>query len=149
MLSVKQALLETALRRLAEVEKADAKKNGAEAEDSAVFSGRKVKKAYPAYVAALGPALRQAGLLPTLAAYSSIKPGEAQAAKRPLLDLLKGMLTDSWPDFNALAHAPENTGKTLFDFASENLVEHAQLRRRLEAATVALKLALRTYQIEE
>jgi|AntRauTorckE5430_2_1112549.scaffolds.fasta_scaffold00366_7 CRISPR/Cas system CMR-associated protein Cmr5 small subunit len=135
MIAIKQPVLESALRHLATT--------------TDIFADGKVKKAYPAYVAAMGPALRQAGLLPTLAAYSSAEPGEAKAAKLPVLALLKAMLTDADTGFTSLKDQVPDTTQNLFQIALEDTTDHHRLRRELETATVALKLALRTYPIEE
>jgi hypothetical protein len=110
-------------------------------------------KTYAAYLAALGPTLRQLDLVPTLAIYNDggtlQERGDTDGdeSKQPLLDLLQQMLLSEQAGF--LSKTPrtalQNAGG-LFHYAmSLPASERALLRGRLEAAVMAAKLAIRTY----
>ena len=98
-----------------------------------------VTATYTRYVAALGPSLRQLGLVPTLAVYAA--GGEGKQKKDKLLPLLRELVLPAFPDIG---------GNTLFGYAA-GLADRQKdgklrlLRKQLEAAATALKLAFRTH----
>ncbi|MEM7571694.1 MAG: type III-B CRISPR module-associated protein Cmr5 [Bacteroidota bacterium] len=101
----------------------------------------KKAKAYANYLAALGPSIRQLGLLPTLAIYCS-EGGGGEVAKQPLANYLQQVLVAIYSK-----EEPPMEGD-LFEYAlsRRNNQDATRLfRRRLETTIRAAKLIFKTY----
>lgn len=112
-----------------------------------------IPKVYKGYISSLGASLIQSGLLPTLAIFSADDSGD-EGDRWKLLRILTNMMKQKWPDAYAEIKAsdPDKAQETrLLAFAAkyqDDLVRQRQIRRHLSDASVALKLALRTYNLQ-
>ncbi len=112
-----------------------------------------INKVYKGYIASLGASLVQSGLLPTLAIFSAEDSGD-EGDRRILLRILTNMMEAKWPTHYGKLEK-ESTDKTerrLLVYAAnhqDDLVLQRQIRRHLSDASVALKLALRTYNLQK
>lgn len=110
-----------------------------------------VEKVYKGYIASMGASLIQSGLLPTLAIFSADDSGD-KGDRRKLMRILTELLKHQWKERYGEIPAV-STGKDeirLLVFAVNNKDNASllrQLRRDLTQASVALKLALRTYNL--
>lgn len=108
-----------------------------------------VPKVYKGYISSMGASIIQSGIVPTLAFYSdgSREEGKSgsEAAKKPVLDVLTLMLRtkDRYSDLEA--------GK-LFEYALNIKANKSRLRllqKDIVNASIALKLALRTFDLKD
>lgn len=106
-----------------------------------------VHEVYKGYISSMGASIIQSGLIPTLAFYSENKPegkaGRGEKPKAPLLRILEKMLAARYSGL---------TSKGLFLLALDLKGQPDELRRLqkdLVNATVALKLALRTFELKK
>ncbi len=103
-----------------------------------------IPSVYKGYIAAMASAMNQSGLLPTLAYYSGVPTDASRMEGEPvlLLDLILQVLQ---------THHPETlTAASLKDLALQHHADLPALRRlqnRIVTASVALKLAMRTYHL--
>lgn len=112
-----------------------------------------INKVYKGYISSLGASLVQSGLLPTLAIFSAEDSGD-EGDRRILLRILTNMMVAKWPDHYKMLEkeSKDQTERRLLVYAAENktdLVLQRQIRRHLSDASVALKLALRTYNLQK
>jgi hypothetical protein len=122
-------------------------------EASGLVNEGSVDKAMPTYASALGPSFRTLGLVPTLAIYAKDTAGDGAAAKAPLLEVVAKVLSDPrLPLLSPDQRTALGTAKyQLFDWviAPEQSNNQQRLQRQIETATVATKIAFRTYEIKK
>lgn len=113
--------------------------------------GGTVPSAYNGYIASMGASIVQMGLLPTLAFYSLGKSEDA-----PGTDNEKG--ADTKEDRSKLLLTifkiiePEESANyqgTLLKYALEENVNQRFLKKRILNAAIAVKLAIRTFKLED
>ena len=105
-----------------------------------------VPDVYKGYVASMGASIILSGLIPTLAFYNN--EGEnsgSEQPRRPLLNILQALLLHRYDDLER---------RSLFDYAltlqaQNNRAELRQLRRDVINASIAVKLALRSFQMKD
>jgi len=105
--------------------------------DKLVENG-KVKKIYKSYMAAFGPTIVQMGLLPCIAFYLGSSQGEGD--RGIILDLIAKVIgsKNGHELYKQLASSYQNDMSSFY-----------RTKQQVEAAAVALKLAMRTYPDEE
>ena len=113
-------------------------------ENSGFFNkDQKIKKEYNGYIASFGASLLQSGALPAVALFSAQK--DNVQSKSPLLKALRALLklsetgTNSWTNKNKL-----------LDYVIERQKSDPDgLHASLVSATIALKVAMRTFAQEK
>lgn len=104
----------------------------------------KVEKEYKGYISSFGASIIQAGLLPTIAFFektsSSAKADRKKLTKAilKLIYIMKGKKEEN-----------QNNETTLLDYALNNIKKDLNLKEDIINATVALKLALNTFEFEQ
>lgn len=113
-----------------------------EAKKSGFWSKSKteIPKVYKGYIASFGTIIKQSGLLPAVVLFS-VKAESGDASKKPIAEAIFALLKEK-------TNLVDSRHKTLLDFARDN--QHsAQARKETIYAAIALKLALRTFNIEK
>lgn len=114
-----------------------------------------IPRVYNGYIASMGAAMKQSGLLPTLAIFSA-KSESSGGDKRKLMRVLTSLLLDmeTQDQFYHGLRPEENQALPddgLLRFASETYKEVPdrlrRIRRDLEDASIAVKLCLRTFNL--
>ncbi|MCB0642204.1 MAG: hypothetical protein KDC44_11215 [Phaeodactylibacter sp.] len=106
-----------------------------------------IQKAYKGYVASFGTIVKQSGLLPAVVLFSKSSEDDentrrGDASKRPIVNAIYAMLqsetnlvdAEDQPDLVSFAQAHQNSSLA---------------RREVIYAAIALKLAMRTFEIEK
>lgn len=111
--------------------------------DTHIANGKNVEKAYNGAIASFGASLTQSGLLPTLAIY---KHDSGEASRPKIMEALYQMLKSYHPGLPAPTHTD------LFEYAlalfrTGNNAQTALLEQYIARYAVALKLALRTFNL--
>lgn len=102
----------------------------------------KVKKIYNGYIASFGAGVVQSGLLATLAIFHH-NTDSGEAPKKPLMDALLSILKEHHAGLPAIE--PQDT---LFLYAVRHADHLPLIQRRVTEAAVALKLAIRTFELQ-
>ncbi len=109
------------------------------------IGNRNVPAVYKGYISSLGASIILSGLVPTLAFYNAdTKDSDSEQARKPLLDILHELLKNRYVLQNQ---------NTLLDYAislqeQKKNAELRQLRHEVVNASIAVKLALRTFHLE-
>ena len=104
-----------------------------------------VPAVYKGYISSMGASIVLSGLVPTLAFYNAdTRDSGSEQPRRPLLDILHELLRDRYVLKNQ---------DSLFDYAlaledQKKKTELRRLKRDVINASIALKLALRTFHLE-
>lgn len=113
-----------------------------------------VPKVYKGYISSMGAAMIQSGLLPTLAVFSAPKSDSAGADRRKLMRTLTEMLREVMPNtYGTIPPLDDNPGEDedrLLRYAnlfSGNPGRLRAIRQDVTHASVAIKLALRTFKL--
>ncbi|MCB0385065.1 MAG: hypothetical protein KDD43_06710 [Bdellovibrionales bacterium] len=108
--------------------------------DSGFWKGDKIPKVYKGYIASFGTIIKQSGAFPAVVLFSQ-DSDRAEASKKPITKAIFKLLKEN-SDI-------DTTGfEELLRLARENQ-SSAIFRKELLNAAVALKLALRTFNIEK
>jgi hypothetical protein len=97
----------------------------------------KVPKGYNGAIASFGTGLHHAGVLATVAMFSN---AQGDVDKSKLLDAVFSVLKKY--------RTGGTQGKTLFEFLLENENQLSRLKKELTDIAVALKLAMRTFDLD-
>jgi len=109
-------------------------------------SNRNVPAVYKGYISSMGASIILSGLIPTLAFYhADTQDSASEQARRPLLDILHEMLRHRYTLSNQ---------DSLLDYAlnlqeKNKLTALRELRRDVVNASIAVKLALRTFHLDD
>lgn len=108
----------------------------------------KVATEYKGYISSMGASIIQSGLVATLAFYSAKEDNSGAAqAKQPLLDILHDLLKDKYQQLKNI-HAHKDILSYALDLQrANNRAALQQLQRNVLNASVAMKLALRTFEL--
>jgi len=105
----------------------------------------KVNKAYKGYISALGAGIIQSGLLPTLAMYKGNEESDKKKAET-------GHLLSAIYEVVKSKYNPKPVEENLFDFALIRMQQPAIRQKvitEIMDASIAIKLAIRTFKLEE
>lgn len=116
-----------------------------------------IPKVYKGYISSMGASLNQSGLLPTLAIFSA-RDSEDEGERWKLMIILTKLLKDKWTNrYEALATQTNRQGQPfpdeqrLLQFAAAKREDRTLLRairNDLVQASIAVKLALRTFNLK-
>lgn len=99
-------------------------------------NGRKVPSAYNGYISAMGASMIQSGLLPTLALYEN-KEAKTIADKAMLSKVILKVLDQNSQD------------NSLLKYVLRRKNEEAVLKQKIIDIAIAIKLAIRTFELEK
>ena len=99
-----------------------------------------VKSAYKGYISSLGAGIIQSGLLPTLAMYKGNAGSDKKKAETG--DLLQAILSVIKTSNNDIIE------DDLFNYAL-NAVDKNKVKKEIMDASIAIKLAIRTFKLSE
>lgn len=94
-----------------------------------------VNSAYKGYISSLGAGIIQSGLLPTLAMYKGSQVDEKKNTLKAILSVIKSSNNDAIED-------------DLFNYAL-NAVDKNKVKKEIMDASIAIKLAIRTFKLSE
>jgi CRISPR-associated protein Cmr5 len=101
-----------------------------------------VNKAYKGYISSLGAGIIQSGLLPTLAMYKGNEDSDKKKANTgKLLNAIMYVIKEYY-------HPSERNNNDLFNYALEAR-DQEKAKQEILNASIALKLAIRTFKLEE
>lgn len=100
-----------------------------------IFSGNKVQKEFPGYIASFGSAIIQSGLLPSVALFS--QQGGQGKNKIPLMNAIFELVKKT-----------EDQQRNFLDLALANK-DNKQFEQEVIRAAISLKLAMRTFEIDK
>jgi CRISPR-associated protein (Cas_Cmr5) len=109
-------------------------------------SGGTVAKGYQGAISGLGTSILQMGILPTLAVYADAD-NEADIDRKKLMEAVQFIVSKSGKYNTQKGFSPQHT---LFDEAlaqHKDKIKMTELKHRVIDATVALKLAIRTFKL--
>jgi len=106
-------------------------------DDSFFKENGKVAKEYKGYISSFGAAVLQSGLKVGVALFSDSSSGGEQS-KLPIMNGIRGLV---------LSDEEKNKYKTLMEFVIAH--HHNGIRNKVLDATIALKLALRTFEFDK
>ena len=117
-------------------------------------TSQSVPKVYKGYISSMGATMNKAGLLPTLAIFSAPQSDSSEGDKRKLMriltELLKGQFEDRYGTIEDVDNANESEDRLLrfaVDF-KQNPQVLRQIKRDLTNASIAVKLTLRTFNLQ-
>lgn len=120
-------------------------------ENTIVDTNRQViYKEYNGYISSLGATIMQSGLIPAVMLYENTNAStEVPQGKAKLLDVIKAIISTELSDAqnNNLANG-QNFSSFLID-CTQNSNEFYRITNLFMDATVALKLAIRTYELKK
>ncbi|MBP2202240.1 CRISPR-associated protein Cmr5 [Methanococcus voltae] len=124
-----ESYIPIALKVIKECDKVDDKRLGVGIEDNNKNTIKVIKKEVNGYLASYGPAIIQSGLIPAVVFY------EGKDEKKIVNDLILKVIGEKGKDYTRL-----------LEYACKN---EAEAKENIMDAIIALKLALRTFKIEE
>ena len=112
------------------------------------FPSGRIPKVYNSYISALGAGIFQSGLKATLALYENSNAntkGDKSCLLKIILDIL-----DETVDIAQITNSEEECrGGSLLRYVLQSNEDEARLHRKILDIAVAVKLAIRTYRLEE
>ncbi len=103
-------------------------------------TGKPVPRPFKGYISAFGAAVIQSGILPAVAFYSA--KGGAEEDRTNVIRAIEYIL-------NRQENFQYNDNETLLKYLVEHPAERENLTAKIMDAATALKLALRTFEIEK
>jgi CRISPR-associated protein Cmr5 len=110
--------------------------------DSKMERNGVVNKAYKGYISSLGAGIIQSGLLPTLAMYKGNEDSDKKKANTGIL------LNAIMHVIKGYYHPDEKNNNDLFNYALESK-DQEKAKQEILNASIALKLAIRTFKLED